>query len=90
MEQLLLDLINLISTGMPELVTVDEDYGQLEMINREDRSTYPLVFPAVLIECGFLSNTAEAASLNTPAYRAKLSASIFVPSAEYFVRCAAN
>jgi hypothetical protein len=50
MEQLLLDLINLISTGMPDLVTVDEDYGQLEMINREDRSTYPLVFPAVLID----------------------------------------
>ena len=50
MEQLLLDLINLISTGLPELVTVDEDYGQLEMINREDRSTYPLVFPAVLID----------------------------------------
>ena len=50
MEQLLLDLINLFSGGIPELVTVDEDYGQLEMINREDRSTYPLVFPAVLID----------------------------------------
>ena len=50
MEQLLLDLINLLSTGLPELVIVDEDYGQLEMINREDRSTYPLLFPAVLID----------------------------------------
>ena len=50
MEQLLLDLINLFSGHMPELVTVDEDYGQLEMINREDRSTYPLLFPAVLID----------------------------------------
>ena len=50
MEQLLLDLINLLSTEMPELVTVDEDYGQLEMINREDRSTYPLLFPAVLVD----------------------------------------
>ncbi len=45
---------------------------------------------AILTECGFLSNTAEAASLNTPAYRAKLASSIFVPSAEYFVRCATN
>lgn len=50
MEQLLLDLINRLSTNMPELITVDEDYGQLEMINREDRSTYPLLFPAVLID----------------------------------------
>lgn len=50
MEQLLLDLINLLSKEMPELVTVDEDYGQLEMINREDRSTYPLLFPAVLVD----------------------------------------
>lgn len=50
MEKLLLDLINLLSTRLPELVTVDEDYGQLEMINREDRSTYPLLFPAVLID----------------------------------------
>ena len=50
MEQLLLDLINRFSQNIPELVTVDEDYGQLEMINREDRSTYPLVFPAVLID----------------------------------------
>lgn len=50
MGQLLLDLINLLSTEMPELVTVDEDYGQMEMINREHRSTYPLLFPTVLID----------------------------------------
>ena len=35
MEQLLLDLINRFSQNIPELVTVDEDYGQLEMINRD-------------------------------------------------------
>lgn len=50
MESLILDLINLVSTRMPELKTVDEDYGQLEMLNRSDRDTYPLVFPAVLID----------------------------------------
>ncbi len=43
---------------------------------------------ALLAECGFLSSPDEAASLRTPAYRAKLAASIFVPTAEYFVRCA--
>lgn len=33
-----------------ELGTVDEDYGQLEMLDREDRDSYPLVFPAVLVD----------------------------------------
>lgn len=45
---------------------------------------------AILTECGFLSNSDEAASLNTPSYRAKLAASIFVPVAEYFVRCSTD
>ena len=35
---------------MPELSTIDEDYGQLEMINQENRDTYPLTYPAVLID----------------------------------------
>ncbi len=50
MEQLLLDIINLISQQMPQIRTIDEDYGQLEFIDQEDRDTYPLVFPAVLID----------------------------------------
>lgn len=50
MEQLLLDLIGLISNNMPQLLTVDEDYGQLEFIDEDDRDTYPLTFPAVLID----------------------------------------
>ena len=50
MEELLQGLIDLLGTEMPELSMVDEDYGQLEMINREDRSTYPVTFPAVLID----------------------------------------
>ena len=50
MEKLLQDLINLFGQLLPELRTVDEDYGQLEMLNQENRDTYPLTFPAVLID----------------------------------------
>lgn len=50
MEKLLEALINLFGQQMPELSTIDEDYGQLEMINQENRDTYPLTFPAVLID----------------------------------------
>ncbi|MBR5633100.1 MAG: N-acetylmuramoyl-L-alanine amidase [Clostridia bacterium] len=45
---------------------------------------------ALLAECGFLSNAEEAASLNTPAYRVSLAATIFVPAAEYYVRNTIN
>ena len=50
MEQLLKSLIEMFGVQMPELSTVDEDYGQLEMLNQENRDTYPLTFPAVLID----------------------------------------
>ena len=50
MEKLLQDLINLFGREMPELSTIDEDYGQLEMINQENRDTYPLTYPAMLID----------------------------------------
>ena len=50
MEKLLQDLINLFGQMMPELSTIDEDYGQLEMIDQEGRDTYPLTYPAVLID----------------------------------------
>ena len=50
MEKLLLDLINLFGRVMPELSTIDEDYGQLEMIDQQDRDTYPLTYPALLID----------------------------------------
>jgi hypothetical protein len=35
---------------MPDLQVVDEDYGQLEMLDQENNDTYPLTFPAVLID----------------------------------------
>ena len=50
MECLLEDLVNLIGNAMPDLKVVDEDYGQLDMIDQESNDTYPLTFPAVLID----------------------------------------
>ena len=55
MEKLLESLINLFGQEMPELSTIDEDYGQLEMINQENRDTYPLTFPALLIDAADVS-----------------------------------
>ena len=45
-----------------------------------------LTVPSVLVECGFLSNAAEAEMLNTESYRASLACTVFVPVLEYFVR----
>lgn len=50
MECILEDLVNLIGNAMPDLEVVDEDYGQLEMLDQEGRDTYPLTYPAVLID----------------------------------------
>ncbi len=50
MESLIYNLIGLISQEMPELRTVDEDYGQLENLRNEQEDMYPLTFPAVLID----------------------------------------
>lgn len=55
MEKLLESLIKLFGQEMPELSTIDEDYGQLEMINQENRDTYPLTFPALLIDAADVS-----------------------------------
>lgn len=55
MEKLLESLINLFGQQMPELRTIDEDYGQLEMINQENRDTYPLTYPALLIDAADVS-----------------------------------
>lgn len=39
--------------------------------------------PAVLVECGFLSNPEELALLNTAAYRLRLASAVFSSTAEY-------
>ena len=41
--------------------------------------------PAVLVECGFLSNPDELALLCTQEYRQKMSAVIFASAAEFIV-----
>ncbi len=45
--------------------------------------------PAILVECGFLSNPEESSLLSQSEYRAKLSVSVFVPLLEYFSRMSA-
>ena len=50
MEEILEELVNLIGQNFPNFGTVDEDYGQLEMIDMTDRETYPLTYPACLID----------------------------------------
>jgi len=74
MEKLLQDLINLFGQLMPELSTIDEDYGQLEMINQENRDTYPLTYPALLIDAPDVqwSNIEGLSQKGTATIRARL------------------
>lgn len=44
MEHILENLVNYIGEQMPDMKTVDEDYGQLEMIDETTRESYPLTF----------------------------------------------
>lgn len=50
MEYLLSKTIRYVAEAMPELLLVDEDYGQLENLDQNNKDMYPLVYPAVLIE----------------------------------------
>lgn len=50
MESLIFETIALLKREMPELLTIDEDYGQLEALRDGAQDMYPLTFPAVLIE----------------------------------------
>lgn len=43
-------MVDYIASEMPELMLVDEDYGQLENLDDEGRQMYPLTYPAVIIE----------------------------------------
>lgn len=49
MESILYHLVNHIKGNMPQLSLVDEDYGQLEVLDDENTDMYPITFPAVLI-----------------------------------------
>lgn len=50
MESILYNIIERIREEMPSLSMVDEDYGQLEAIDKENVDMYPLTYPAVLID----------------------------------------
>ena len=50
MEYLLSNMVAHIAREMPELILVDEDYGQLENLDDDGRQMYPITYPAVLIE----------------------------------------
>lgn len=50
MESVIENLVKHIGDSLPQMKVVDEDYGQLEMLDQESRDTYPIVFPAVLID----------------------------------------
>jgi hypothetical protein len=47
MERLFLAIMRRIGETMPQLRTIDEDYGQLAL--DENMDTYPVVFPAALV-----------------------------------------
>lgn len=50
MEYLLSRMLDYIAEQMPEISLVDEDYGQLENLDKTDEDMYPLTYPAVLVE----------------------------------------
>lgn len=61
--------------------------GNQREIKRADQSIYLLDradFPAVLLECGFLSNPEDEAKLSDGDYRKKLSCVLFVAIGRYF------
>lgn len=50
MEYILENLVKYIGDNMTDIKMVDEDYGQLEMLDDPNRDTYPLAYPAILID----------------------------------------
>lgn len=53
MEHLLTAIIDKLEDNAASLGLgmVDEEYGQVEFLDYEDRDTYPVTFPAVLVDC---------------------------------------
>lgn len=74
METLLTELVKHIGANAPELALVDEDYGQLEMIDQQGRDTYPVIFPCVLVDVPDTSwsNVASPCQRGTAQVRVKL------------------
>lgn len=74
MEQIIRTLIELIHSAMPQLELVDEDYGQLEAIDKNNVDTYPFVAPAVLIDTPETSwtDTTDGAQKGTCTVRVRL------------------
>lgn len=66
-------LIEHIKEAMPGLLLVDEDYGQLDMIDSE-QDTYPLTMPAVLINADAVEwqNRGQLNQLGTATVRVNL------------------
>ena len=60
-------------------ITSDTDRGDYKVLIRHSR-------PAVLIECGYLSNYSDCKRLNTSAYRTKIATAIVSGIANYFAR----
>ena len=58
----------------PQLSYIDEDYGQLEALDSEQTDTYPITFPAVLVNTEGVewSNTAELGQTGTASIRIRL------------------
>lgn len=53
MEQLLTAIIDRLQTNALEigLSYIDEEYGQVDILDDDTRDTYPVTFPAVLVDC---------------------------------------
>ncbi|MEE3485091.1 MAG: hypothetical protein VZQ98_12310 [Bacteroidales bacterium] len=53
MEHLLTSIIGRLESvgGSLGLSYIDEEYGQVEFLDYEDRDTYPVTFPCVLVDC---------------------------------------
>lgn len=53
MEKILTEIITRLEGNAPSLGLsyIDEEYGQVEFLDDESRDTYPVTFPAVLIDC---------------------------------------
>jgi N-acetylmuramoyl-L-alanine amidase len=81
------------STGSKNAATLIQSYAKKHLSpenKREIKASTDAIYilkrikmPAVLVECGFLSNNAERALLLTREYREKLATVIFASTAEY-------